>query len=107
MDEIAEYIKSRYLSWCESVWHLLGFEIHEKFPAVERLQVHLPGMNIVAMSEEDDLQGVVNDLDSSKSTLTEWFVANQRFPVAQQYTYCEFPNYYSWNNNHKAWESRK
>jgi len=29
VDEIAEYIKSRYLSWCEEVWRLLGFEIHE------------------------------------------------------------------------------
>ena len=107
VDEIAEYIKSRYLSWCESVWRLLGFEIHEKFPAVERLQVHLPGMNIVAVSEEDDLQGVVNDPDSSKSTLTEWFVANQRLLAARQYTYCEFPNYYTWNNSNKAWGSRR
>ena len=76
VDEIAEYIKSRYLSWCESVWRLFGFEIHEKSPAVERLHVHLPGMNIVPVSEEDDLEGVVNDPDSSKSMLTEWFVAN-------------------------------
>ena len=82
VDEIAEYIKSRYLSWCEAVWRLLGFEIHEKFPAVERLHVHLPGMNVVAVAEDDDLEEVLNDPDSSKSTLTEWFVANQTFPVA-------------------------
>ena len=107
VDEIAEYIKSRYLSWCEAVWRLLGFEIHEKFPAVERLHVHLPGMNMVAVSEEDDLEDVVNDPDSSKSTLSEWFVANQRFTAARQYTYCEFPNYYTWNNKEKAWEGRR
>ena len=70
VDEIAEYIKSRYLSWCEAVWRLFGFEIHEKSPAVERLQVHLPGMNIVAVSKEDDLEGVLDDPDSAKSTLT-------------------------------------
>jgi len=107
VDEIAEYIKSRYLSWCEAVWRLFGFEIHEKFPAVERLHVHLLGMNIVALSEEDDLEGVVDDPDSSKSTLTEWFVANQRFPAARKYTYCEFPNYYTWNNKNKTWEGRR
>ena len=55
---------------------MLGLEIHEKSPAVERLQVHLLGMNIVAVSEEDDLEGVLEDPDSAKSTLTEWFVAN-------------------------------
>ena len=64
-------------------------------------------MNMVAVSEEDDLEDVVNDPDSSKSTLSEWFVANQRFPAARQYTYCEFPNYYTWNNKEKAWEGRR
>ncbi|XP_062206065.1 uncharacterized protein LOC133907870 isoform X5 [Phragmites australis] len=43
VDEIAEYIKSRYLSACESFWRLFGFEIHGRTPAVERLHVHLPG----------------------------------------------------------------
>ena len=86
---------------------MLGFEIHEKSPAVERLQVHLPGMNIVAVSEEDDLEGVLEDPDSAKSTLTEWFVANQQFPAARKYTYCEFPNYYTWNSKQKAWEGRR
>ncbi|XP_062183399.1 uncharacterized protein LOC133887455 isoform X2 [Phragmites australis] len=28
IDEIAEYIRSRYLSCCEATWRLLGFEIH-------------------------------------------------------------------------------
>ncbi|XP_039822604.1 uncharacterized protein LOC120684800 [Panicum virgatum] len=107
VDEIAEYIKSRYLSWCEAVWRLLGFEIHEKFPAVERLHVHLPGLNIVAVSEEDDLEEVANDLGSSKSTLSEWFVANQKFPAARQYTYYEFPKYYTWNNKEKVWEGHR
>ena len=107
VDEIAEYIKSRYLSWCEAVWRLLGFEIHEKFPAVERLHVHLPGMNIVAVSEEDVLEDVVSDPDSTKSTLTEWFLANQIFPAARKYTYCEFPNYYTWNNKRKTWEGHR
>ena len=76
VDEIAEYIKSRYLSWGEAVWRLLGYEIHEKQPSVERLYVHMPGLNIVPLSEEDSLEAVADDPDSTKSTLTEWFTAN-------------------------------
>ena len=69
--------------------------------------MHLPGMNVVAVAEDDDLEEVLNDPDSSKSTLTEWFVANQTFPAARQYTYCEFPNYYTWSNKQKTWEGRR
>jgi len=76
VDEIAKYIKSRYLSWGEAVWRLLGYEIHEKQPSVERLYVHMPGLNIVPLSEEDSLEAVADDPDSTKSTLTEWFTAN-------------------------------
>lgn len=32
IDEIAEYMKSRYLSCCEDTWRLFGFEFHGKFP---------------------------------------------------------------------------
>ena len=55
IDEIAEYIRLRYLSCCEATWRLFGFEIHGKFPPVERLFVHLPGMNFVTLIENADL----------------------------------------------------
>jgi len=61
MDEIAEYIKSRYVSCCDATWRLSGFEIHGKFSPLERLFVHLPRLNFVIVQEETDLQSVVND----------------------------------------------
>lgn len=73
VDGISEYIKSRHLSCCEAVWRLLGFKIHGKFPAVESLFVHLPGMNFVAMHDGDDSQEVTDDPDSQKSMLTECY----------------------------------
>ena len=58
-------MKSRYLSCYEATWRLFGFvfgfEIHGKFPPVERLFVHLPGLNFVIVQEDTDLQSVVND----------------------------------------------
>ena len=107
VDEITEYIRSRYLSCCEANWRLFGFEIHGKFPPVERLFVHLPGMNFVTLTENADLQEVVDDPDVEKSTLTEWFTANTLSAAGHDLTYCEFPSRYTWDADHKVWNSRR
>lgn len=107
VDEISEYIKSRYLSYCEAVWTLLRFEIHGKFPAVEHLFVHLPGMNFVAVHDEDDLQEVAVDPDSQKSMLTEWFTVNQSASAGHHLTYCQFPSLFTWELDHKTWSRRR
>ena len=107
IDEIEEYIKSRYLSACEAAWRLLGYEIHEKTPAVERLYVHLPGMNILTCHEEEDLQDILDNPDSQISMLTQWFVTNQNNSDARTLTYCEFPSKWTWNPDSKSWTRRK
>ncbi|XP_065832990.1 uncharacterized protein [Oscarella lobularis] len=40
-DEILRYQIARYISTNEGVWRMLQFPIHDHFPAVEQLQVHL------------------------------------------------------------------
>jgi hypothetical protein len=44
-NEIQEYIDAWYLSVCEAIRYLLEFDIHYRTPSIERLLVHLPGMN--------------------------------------------------------------
>jgi len=67
----------------------------------------MPGLNIVPLSEEDSLEAVAHDPNSTKSTLTEWFTANQNSVAARQYTYCEFPRFYTWDPKHKTWSIQK
>lgn len=100
-------MRSRYLSCCEATWRLFGFEIHGKFPSVERLFVHLPGLNFVSVHEDEDLHAVTDDPNSEKSSLTEWFVANQASSVSRDLTYCEFPSWYTWDGSHKVWTRRR
>ena len=107
IDEIAEYIRSRYLSCREATWRLFGFQIHGKFPPVERLCIHLPGMNFVTVHENTALQGVIDDPVSQKSMLTEWFTTNRRYPTARSLTYCAFPSKYTWDANNNLWKARK
>ncbi|XP_062224660.1 uncharacterized protein LOC133923271 [Phragmites australis] len=106
-DEIADHIRCRYLSACEAMWRLLGFEIHGRMPAVERLAVHMPGMNIVIFHESADLEDIVENPHRYKTTLTEWFTTNQTHPSAMPFTYCEFPTYYRWDPDRKSWIRRQ
>ncbi len=41
-DEIKKYLDCRYVSTSEAAWHIFKFDMHERFPTVERLQYHLP-----------------------------------------------------------------
>jgi hypothetical protein len=42
IDEIANYVDSRYVSACTALWHIFGFNMSRHHPAVYRLQLHLP-----------------------------------------------------------------
>jgi hypothetical protein len=41
-DEIKKYFDCRYVSASEATWRIFKFDMHERFPTVERLQYHLP-----------------------------------------------------------------
>ncbi|XP_026458755.1 uncharacterized protein LOC113359313 [Papaver somniferum] len=40
-DEIKQYIDARYIGTPEVVWHLLEYHLHEEYPVVQRLAIHL------------------------------------------------------------------
>ncbi len=58
-DEIQEYINTRYVSASDLVWRIFKMKLHGRFPAVQRLQVHLPNQQTVVLSKDADLQEVV------------------------------------------------
>ncbi len=41
-NEIQKYLNCRYVFASEIAWHIFKFDMHERFPIVERLQYHLP-----------------------------------------------------------------
>ena len=65
-----------YISACEAYWHMFAFNIHGREPSVERLVVHLPGMNAVIFHRDSWLGKVVKNPNVHKTKLTEWFVTN-------------------------------
>jgi hypothetical protein len=77
VDVIKKYLDCRYVSASEATWRIFKFDMHERFPLLERLQYHLPNQQVVLFDNDDDVQEVATRSAISKRMLTEWFKTNQ------------------------------
>nr|XP_043612400.1 uncharacterized protein LOC122584252 [Erigeron canadensis] len=80
IDEVQDYYDCKYLSACESVWRILGFDIHCIFPSVIRLPFHLEGEQMDEVQQENSL--------------------------ARTLTYGQFPEHFTWKTDKKKWARR-
>ncbi len=69
-DEMKKYLDCRYVSASEAAWRIFKFDMHERFPTVERLQYHLPNQQMVLFDDDDDVQEVATRSAISKTMLT-------------------------------------
>ncbi|XP_074108457.1 uncharacterized protein LOC141533462 [Cotesia typhae] len=106
-DEITNYQIGRYISSNEAVWHIFGFPIHERDPAVIHLAVHLEIGQRVYFTNDTALDRAINP---PKTTLTEFFELCNRADAfgafAQTLLYSEVPRYFTWAQS-KKWIPRK
>uniref|UniRef100_K3ZNF2 ATP-dependent DNA helicase n=1 Tax=Setaria italica TaxID=4555 RepID=K3ZNF2_SETIT len=86
--------------------HIFGFELHHKIPAIERLAIHLPNMNTVPYATGANLATLIATPFLQKTTLTEWFVANRKYPAARELSYCDFPTRWTWDSSSRLWKLR-
>jgi hypothetical protein len=77
--------------------------MHERFPAIERLQYHLPNQQMVLFDDNDDVQEVATWSAISRTMLMEWFKTNQESEVARSLTFNQFPQQWVWNRKLKRW----
>ncbi|WOH01414.1 hypothetical protein DCAR_0520798 [Daucus carota subsp. sativus] len=106
-DEVKHYLDGRYVCASEAAWRIFGFDIHSRWPSVDRLPIHLPESKYVSFKTGDSLQTVCNRADAKLSKLEAWFVANQKLPEARNYTYAEFPSYFTWLPRECKWKYRQ
>jgi len=57
-DEIKKYFDCRYVFTSKAAWRIFKFNMHERFPTVERLQYYLPNQQMVLFDDDDDVQEV-------------------------------------------------
>jgi hypothetical protein len=107
INEIDNYLECRCVSPNDAAWRLQQFDIHHTDPSVERLPVQLPFENNVIFTEDDDLEEVIEDPNSSTTKLTAWLEANRENPSARQLTYIEYPEHWTWHNQGKYWDGRR
>ncbi|XP_074374178.1 uncharacterized protein LOC141714563 [Apium graveolens] len=90
-----------------SSWRIFGFDIHSRWPSVERLPVHLPNDKHVSFKGSQILQEVFDNAGTKKSKLEAWFDANKTYVEASNLTYSEFPSKFTWHPQPGIWKQRK
>jgi len=87
------------------MWRILGYSLHGHSPAVQRLQIHLPGQHNVTFNKNADLLHVARR--NNDSQLMAYFKLNQVDKDARKYTYAEIPEHYTYDQNNRKWNKRK
>ncbi|XP_025607776.1 uncharacterized protein [Arachis hypogaea] len=107
VDEIRNYYDCRYISACEAVWRLFGYEIQEKKPFVIRLSFHLEDEQHVVYGETSNVNDIVERAISHKSMFLGWMTANMSYPYARSLIYAKFPTKFVWKDDSSKWFPQK
>ncbi|XP_045482764.1 uncharacterized protein LOC123686578 [Harmonia axyridis] len=105
IDEIQQYIDSRYVSGMEATWRTFQFRMHGRSHSVLVLPVHLPGEREIIYNEDDDVGQIQQRLEKP-SKLEAWFTLNRSDVNARKYKYAEIPEHYVWDNKNAKWYQR-
>lgn len=103
-DEITSYQLGRYISTNEAIWRIFSFAIHERYPNVLHLAVHLQNGQRVYFTPENAAQRAEQP---PKTTLTSFFDMCRNDEFAKMLLYSEVPRYFTWNESAKVFQRRK
>ncbi|GKF47023.1 hypothetical protein Tco_0136825 [Tanacetum coccineum] len=76
-DEINDFYDYRYLSACEAAWRIFKFDIHHRFPAVERLPFHYPDEQTVVFDPSKSIDYQVEKASLNTTKFLEWMETNK------------------------------
>ncbi|XP_063939620.1 uncharacterized protein LOC108198229 [Daucus carota subsp. sativus] len=49
LDEVKHYLDGRYICASEAAWRIFGFDIHSRWPSVDRLPIHMPATSMLVL----------------------------------------------------------
>ncbi|XP_074336448.1 uncharacterized protein LOC141673594 [Apium graveolens] len=79
INEVKYYLDGRYVCASEASWRIFAFDIHSRWPSVERLPIHLPGKKHVSFKVGDVLRDVCDNAISKKTKLEAWKKGSRSF----------------------------
>ena len=106
VDEIKEYYDCRYLSACEAAWRIYGFDIHYRFPPVERLPFHLEREQSVIFEATESIDFALEKASINETKFVAWMQYNQENTDAEDLLYHEFPKHYVWKQEERIWAKK-
>ncbi|UYV77959.1 hypothetical protein LAZ67_15003037 [Cordylochernes scorpioides] len=104
IDEVQRYQLGRYICSNEAVWRILSFSIHERYPTVVHLAVHLENGQRVYFTAENVRERAASP---PQTTLTAFFSLCRGDLFAKTLRYSDVPKYYTWNASEKKFQRRK
>ncbi|GFS38131.1 hypothetical protein Acr_00g0055910 [Actinidia rufa] len=103
VDEIQQYIDSRYIRAPEANRRILGHNLHEEFPSVVvRLALHH-----VVFNEIESMNSIISRAGGKMSTFTRYFACYASNEAARAFTYQEFPQHFVWQKTQQIWTPRQ
>ncbi|XP_071729327.1 uncharacterized protein [Rutidosis leptorrhynchoides] len=106
VDEIQNFIDARFICPHEACWRIFKFPFHHREPAVQILAVHLENMQLIKFHEHQQLNSVIANNPTKKTTLTEWLRYNASSTLGKHLTYLEFHSEFVWYDPKKCWKRR-
>ncbi|CAH0393878.1 unnamed protein product [Bemisia tabaci] len=103
-DEVTRYECGRYISSAEAAWRILCFPVHNRYPSVTHLSVHLENGQRVYFNKDSALTKIAVP---PSTTLTAFFELCQKDNFAKTLLYCDVPAYFAWDKKNKKFNRRK
>nr|GEZ72634.1 hypothetical protein [Tanacetum cinerariifolium] len=107
VDEIKEHYHYRYLSTCEAAWRIYIFDIHYRFPPIERLPFHLKGGQSAIFDATDSVDYALDNASVNETKFISWMETYKTDEEARKLLYHEFPTYYLWKQEERIWLKRQ
>jgi hypothetical protein len=104
IDEISAHLSGRLLTVSEATHRLLSLSLHDEWPNVVRLDIHLPRQQRMVFDPTADESDLLEQLTTTTSTLMGWFSLNADDVNARQYLYHDIPSHYTWKDS--VWHAR-
>ncbi|XP_058789693.1 uncharacterized protein LOC131663348 [Phymastichus coffea] len=94
-DECRNFIETRYVGPVEACYRIFSKKLQDKSHSVSRLPIHLPNEQLVIITENEDANSILANLNNSSSMLLDYFTLNSTHVEAQQYYYREIPTHFT------------
>ena len=99
IDEINAHLSGRLLTVSEAVHRLLSLKLHDEWPSVVRLDIHLPHQQRMVFDPTADEAALLEQLTTTTSTLMGWFAINADDTHARSFLYHDIPEHYTWKDS--------